>query len=760
MDITNLINSVKIIKMNYLCGPNIWNYKPSLEVLIDIGEFEYYPSNKIPNFCENLKKALPTLENHFCSHQSHNGFFKRIDEGTYFGHILEHITLELQNYTGYTGGMGRTRETEINGVYKIVLRSLCESYDIIKECFYCALDLLFLLVQNKSVDLKIYMKRILSISYKCYGLNTYEIIKNIPKKIPYFKIDESNNFIQLGYGKNQKRLWTSETSYTKGISETISKNKNFTKLLLKNQGIPVPEGYITNKLDDLYKYSEVIGYPITIKPLNGNGGRGVTSNIKNKDEIYNAYLNAKKNNKENEKYVIIEKFIEGDSYRITVVNDKIVGCSKCYTKIINNVLIGDGKSTIQDLIDDLNAKYMLEFSHKELPSQNEELIIQYDHYYNSYYTDEYLEKKGYTLKSILAYNQKFILERNYDAYSQSLHLLNEETKNICLLATKIVGLDICGIDLVINNISNKLNNKNGAIIELNAGPSFSLHMNQDPPLGLEVIKYLFNNDLSINNSCIPIISIIGDGNAPFVNNFISSFFIFIQKNVGSYGKNGFYLNNLLKHSKTNQYNWESVKEILMNKKLEIAIFDTDSQILCNEGLFYKECNSIILGKIKETKYKTECVQNEPDNILKILRVNVDIVGKNGYAVLNLDDENIEKLVELCDGTVIFYTINENLENNMNLTDLNNRFFETFQNIEQNKKYDKINITKKVYIENGNIILYDNYQKTILCQINQLTKILKYINKSDLLAAISGIWTSFDLCKNSFVFQKFIKNFNI
>ena len=418
-----------------------------------------------------------------------------------------------------------------------------------------------------------------------------------------------------------------------------------------------------------------------------------------------------------------------------------------YMKIIKDLLVGDGISSIQDLIDDLNSKYILEFSHKELPSQNEELIIQHNHYYKSYYTEEYLEKKGYNLQSILPYNKKIILERKYDAYIQCLDLLNEETKNICLLSTKIVGIDICGIDLVIDDISKKLNSNNGAIIELNAGSGIGLHMNQKPHVGLEIINYLFNNDLSVNNSCIPVISIMGDGNAPVVNNFISSFFLFIKKNVGSYGKNGLYLNNILKNNEGYKYNWEYVKQVLMNKKLEIAIFDTDSTILCNEGLFYKECNSITLGKIQEVKYNSECVKNEPNNTIKILEVPISLVSKDGYAILNMDDENINKLVELCDGNIIFYTVKEN--NDINLNNFNNILFEEHQ------KYSKMNINKKVCIENNNIILYDNYQKTILCQVNQLTKTLKYISKSDLLATIGGIWSYYDLDTNPLIFQKFI-----
>jgi len=227
----NLIKSIKIISKKFLLGPNIWNYTSSLEILIDIGKFENYPSNKIHNLYNNLSIILPSLYYHNCSYNENCGFLKRLEEGTYLGHILEHITLELQNYTCLEGGTGRTRETEISGIYKIILRSLSDNSTVIEECFNCALELLLLAIQNKPIDLKIYMRRIHNLSEYYYGYNTYHIIKEIPPTISYFKIEETNNFIQLGYGNKQKRLWTTETSYTKGIAESIVQNKHLTKIL-------------------------------------------------------------------------------------------------------------------------------------------------------------------------------------------------------------------------------------------------------------------------------------------------------------------------------------------------------------------------------------------------------------------------------------------------------------------------------------------------------------------------------------------------
>ena len=181
------------------------------------------------------------------------------------------------------------------------------------------------------------------------GINTNEILKNIPSSIMWFKIDDDNNLYQLGYGNKMRRLWTSETNYTKGISETISKNKDMTKKLLSDQGIVVPNGYIVNTIEEANKYFDIIissGYNVTVKPLNANGGRGVTLNIKIKDDLYNAFNKAQESNKGGEDNVIIEQYIEGDTYRITLINKKFVACCKQTTKIIKNKIVGNSKDSL------------------------------------------------------------------------------------------------------------------------------------------------------------------------------------------------------------------------------------------------------------------------------------------------------------------------------------------------------------------------------------------------------------------------------
>jgi len=743
INMDKLIDSVKIISIKYLCGPNIWCDESCIEVLINIGEFENYPSNKIKNLYENIKNTLPTIINHRCSYGTYGGFLKRLEEGTYFGHILEHITLELQSYTGYKGGFGRTRETEISGIYKIVLSTQIECKDIIIECFYCSLELLFLLIKNEKINISTFMNRIIGLSsINSFCDSTNEIISTLPGTIPYFKLNESN-FIQLGYGNKQKRIWITESCFTIGISDSISKNKYLTKKLLKNQGIEIPNGRITDNVDELYKIIDEIGYPIVIKPYNGNdqknfpiiikpcdrnNGKECSITINSTDNnLSNFFQLAQEYNKNYEKKVIIEEYLEGDLYRILIVNNNAIACCKYSNEIIINDIIGDGISTIFELIEHVKSYKLFEMHYEYLKEDylKEDIVIEKDCFHKDNHIIKCLNKYNYSYDTILKNNQKIIIERKFKKFSNiDINYINKDIINKCKLASRIINLDICGIDIILKDISKPLTKDNGAILDLTSGPDISIHKNSKISVGKEIINYIFNNQL---DGFIPIISIIGDGNQKFVNYFISSFFYNNEKYVGSYGKNGFYLNNK-KIIKTTDYNWESVKHILMNNNVEIAIFDNDYSIILEEGLFYKSCNGIFLGNIKEDS-------------LKILKTITYIIPKNGYAILNADDKNIEDLYESCNCNIIFYTnSNDNSNNLFNNKLLNNHI---------------LNGGKIVLNNNRTIVLHQNYKEIKLFNIDK--NIFKNINIYDILASVAGIWSYSDLFNNSIteVFNKFI-----
>jgi len=477
---------------------------------------------------------------------------------------------------------------------------------------------------------------------------------------------------------------------------------------LKDQGIPVPNGMVITKLEEIYECFDILLDSVTIKPLNANGGRGVTLNINNKNKLKDAYNYAMESNKGNENRIIIEKYIKGYTYRVTLVNNKFVACCKQYYKNIQNKIIGNGVDTIKDMIDSIFSYELLANAYKEY--KDTELVIIDNHYYKNKYTEEYLEKHGYKLNDILPKNKELIIERQFDAYTQ-VYDLHKDTIECCELAARIIDIDICGLDIILENPLISIYSS-GAVLEVNAGPSIGLHMNNTTNVGEKIIEYIFGStNTSEIDPHIPIISITGDGNIQFVNNFITSFF----SSIGKYVKS----NNI----KSYETNYETMKSILMNRKLEMGVFNNDSNVIVNEGLFYKSCNAIILGKINMTTYESNCMINEPLNSPKILRTVTTLVPKDGYAVLNMDDPNISELYNDFDGNIIYYTMNMNTYNMTN---------------------------KIVTIENNNIVLY--YKN-----IKKLLNINSNYRTSDILAAIGGIWSYYDLLNNDnfMSLQKFI-----
>jgi cyanophycin synthetase len=750
----NLINSVKIISIKYLNGPNIWSKrKKCMEVLINIGEFENYPSNKLNNFYENLIETFSTMKHHECGMGQKEGFFTRVKNGTYFGHILEHIVLEIQSFSGFHGGFGRTRETEYRGIYKLVIGMGFDSQKLITECFYSGLEILFLIIQNKKINLYQYYEKIKKITYEnVIGKNVYEIIKELPINIPYIIINNQYDLIQLGYGIKQRKIWLSVSNLTSGISESIIKDKYFTKKILHEQNISIPNGDIASNITDVYKIVDKIGYPVVIKPINANQQKGITLNITSKNKLKFAFEHAIKFNKNNEKNIIIEKYFDGDSYRIVIVNNKIIACCKSHFKEVNTIIIGDGISSINDLINYQVPNKYLELYYEEIEKKNNNTIVnpismeeQGNRYFKKDLFIEYLNKQNLNLTTVLSKGQKLKIKKIYDSYIDiDINNINNDIKDKCLLATKIVDIDICGIDLILKDIEKPLNSDNGVILELNSGPDLHIHKNSKISIGKEIIKYIYNNnDIDSINGYIPILGISGNGNLSFVNKFISSFFIKIKKYCGSYGINGYFLNNK-KINIQNEFHWQYVNQILINTNVEVAIFDNNSKQILDEGVFYTKCNSIILGNINTELHddniqnkEYECLINEPENSLKILRVTVDIVREDGYAILNADDPNIKDLDELCNGKIIYYTQNNNINNHQYL------------------RNHVLNKGKIVMLKNSFVCLYQNYEIIQLFKINENME--NNIPIRDILAAVGGIWSYIDIFNNNYsnIFEEII-----
>ena len=335
-------HQIQFLRMTHLRGPNIWTYRPVIEALIDIGDLEDCPSNTLPGFTQRLVAWLPGLVEHRCSVGERGGFLKRLEEGTWPGHILEHVALELQTRAGMQTGFGKAREAGPRGVYKVVIRTRHEA--VSRQALLSARDLILAAIADQPFDVASHIAQLTQmVDSLCIGPSTASIIDAAADRgIPSIRLNDGN-LVQLGYGQRQRRIWTAETDRTSAIAEGISKDKDLTKQLLSMCGVPVPEGQIVDSPQAAWSAAQDIGLPVCVKPTDGNHARGVSLELSRQEDIEAAYGIALAEGSE----VIVERFILGEEHRLLVVGDQVAAANKGETASV----VGDGVHTVQELIE-------------------------------------------------------------------------------------------------------------------------------------------------------------------------------------------------------------------------------------------------------------------------------------------------------------------------------------------------------------------------------------------------------------------------
>jgi cyanophycin synthetase len=429
---------------------------------LDLEELEELPTNKIPGFADRLKKLLPSLVEHECSEQKRGGFFIRVEDGTWMGHVIEHIALEIQTLAGMETGYGRTRQTREYGVYNVVFSFMEEEVGVFAA--KAAVRIAEALIAGTEYDLESDLQRMREIREDVrLGPSTGSIVEEaVRRDIPFVRMG-ANSLVQLGYGINQMRFQATITCLTSNIAVDIAGNKETTKDMLKASHIPVADGDICYDEEDLKEIIDEIGYPIVLKPFNGNHGRGASINVRTWEDAVAGLEFAQKHSRR----VIVEKFISGHDFRILVINYKVVAAAK---RIPAHV-VGDGKNTIQCLIDLTNADPRRGYGHENVLT-----LIDIDRD-----TEELLQKHNYTLASVPAENEIVYLKStaNLSTGGTSIDVTDTLHPNIIFLSeriSRIIGLDICGIDIMASTLEAPLAETGGAVIEVNAAPGFRMHL--------------------------------------------------------------------------------------------------------------------------------------------------------------------------------------------------------------------------------------------------------------------------------------------
>lgn len=633
-------NDMKLLKVMSLRGPNIWTYRPVLEAWVDIGDLENSPSNTIPGFYERLTSWLPGLIEHRCGVGERGGFLERLREGTWAGHILEHVTIELQNQAGMKTGFGKARETSTRGLYKVVVRTRHEKVG--RACLDAARDLVMAAIEDKPFDVSATITQLRAIADSlCLGPSTACIVDAAnERRIPSIRLTDGN-LVQLGYGVRQHRIWTAETDKTSAIAESIASDKDLTKSLLQACGVPIPEGRLVSNPQDAWEAAEEIGVPVVVKPVDGNHGRGVSTELMSRAEVEAAYELAINEGSG----VIVERFVRGNEHRLLVVGGKVAAAARGESAMV----VGDGYSTIRSLIDNQLNIDPRRGTTEEYPLN---LILLED----DPAVRLELSRQGLEPGSIPPQGKNIMIQRNGNVANDVTDLVHPDVAAVAELAARVIGLDIAGVDLVAEDISRPLEEQRGAIVEINAGPGLLMHLKpaegQARPVGHAIVNSLFPGD---EDGRIPIVGITGTRGKTVVARLLSRLLHLNGKQVGMTCGDGLYMNQRRLESK-NSANWASARKILLNRAVDAAVFVNGAREILAEGIAYDRCHVGVVTNMSHTPDLDDYYVHDLEQLYNVLRTQVDIVLPDGVAVLNASDPMLVKMAELCDGEVIFFSL--------------------------------------------------------------------------------------------------------
>ncbi len=643
-----------ILEIRTLRGPNYWSgyWKKLIIMRLDIGAYEKKPSNKLKGFYERMIEVMPSLEAHGCSYGEPGGFLKRVTEGTWAGHIIEHFALELQTLAGMDTGYGRTRETGEKGIYNVVFSYHEE--EVGRYAAKVAIRIFLGLAENKPLDeirqdIANDVQRMREIREDVrFGPSTGSLVEEaVHRNIPYIRLNDQS-LVQLGYGVYQKRIQATTTANTNMIAVDIAGNKHATKKLLGDMGVPVPKGYRIRLEDDLEETLDKVGFPVVIKPLDGNHGKGATVGIKSLEDAKIAWEKAK----EYSRWIIVEQQLQGADFRALVVNNRLIAVAERVPAHVK----GDGKQTIQQLIDETNADPRRGYGHENVLTQ-----IDIDNQ-----TLRCIKKAGYDLDTVLKKGEKLYLKTtaNISTGGTAIDVTDEvHPENVFLFEriARIIGLDVAGIDVIAPNVSEPLRETGGGIIEVNAAPGFRMHLSPSEGIGRNVAEHVIDMLYPPGaQSRIPIFAITGTNGKTTTTRLIAHILRNSGRAVGFTTTDGTYIGNeqITQGDNTGPV---SAQLVLKDPTVDVAVLETARGGIIRSGLGFDHCDVGVVLNVAADHLGLKDV-NTLEDLARVKSVIPRAVAKDGWAVLNAEDERVYKMKELVDGKVVCFSMDENHPN--------------------------------------------------------------------------------------------------
>jgi len=639
--------TLRIIEARVMRGPNYWAREPVIRQLVDLGVLEEFPSNTIPGFVDALVELLPTLEDHACSLGRRGGFISRLRDGTWAGHVAEHVALELQNLAGTDVRHGKTRGTGEYGRYNVIFEYREEQVGI--DAGKLAVRLVNHLVAPDdpahALDLIAELEGLIrSAERLAFGPSTQSLLDEAAgRDIPYMRLDRYS-LVQLGQGVHQQRIRATMTSRTSGIAVDIASDKKLTNKLLDSAGLPVPRAEVVETEDEAVAAARRLGYPCVVKPLDGNHGRGVALDLKDEADVRAAFPEALRQSRSRD--VIVESYITGRDYRCLVIGGKLAAVAERVPASVT----GDGTRTIRELVDITNSDPRRGIGHEKVLTRikldDNALAVLED---QGFIPDD-IPPAGAFVKLALTGNMSTggtSIDRTLEAHPDNVEIA--ET------AASVVGLDIAGIDFICPDIEVPVRETGGGIVEVNAAPGFRMHTHptegEPQYVAKPVIDLLFPNGAP---SRIPIIAVTGTNGKTTTVRMVAHILKMMGRRVGMTSTDGIVVDGRVM-KRGDMSGPKSAQMVLQNPTVDTAVFEVARGGILREGLGYDRNDVAVVTNVTGDHLGLGGI----DTIAKLANVKgvlVEAVPRSGTAVLNADDPYVYRMARHCAGRVILFSV--------------------------------------------------------------------------------------------------------